>query len=701
MSSMIKDNRARMSHLFQRIGTDMLELLKAKFSAAIGTIGGPSGADPAVRPATDAKFGDYQCSAAMALAKPLGLKPREVAERLVAAVTPQLSAIADPLEIAGPGFINIRLRTAYLAQQMERIPACPTDAAADRIGLPLTTEPQTVVVDYSSPNIAKQMHVGHLRSTIIGDVFARLLSFQGHNVIRQNHIGDWGTGIGMVILGLWYISSRIQRGETAADIERRTAELQSLKNQPEESRRPVLERIAAEWTDDLNNRALDGFADAEISLEQLELGYIFVHSLIAAVGALVIRVAGDDLAGVPQKVTKMLQKGGDENEPERKAWERARAISVGYCQKLYARLGVLLSENDYRGESAYNDDLPRVLTDLKLALKPADKSVPCGHEYADIRQDQGAWCVYLHNKDHSPRFKNPEGNELPLMVQKSDGAYLYATTDLAAIRYRVNKLNAGRILYVVGAPTKLHLEMVFATARIAGWAPPAVALEHVSFGQVLGEDRKLLRTRSGGAVKLGDLLDEAERRALLVLEEKLAQEDDVRRSSLSDEEKRQIAHSIGMGAVKYFDLARDRNSDYVFNWDSMLALQGNTAVYLLYAYARIRSIYRNAATVAGTADVYSADVKIGLSEPAERALALRLLRFGDSLEAVADDLMPHVLCGYLYDLAGEFMRFYESCPVKQAPDAAIRAGRMRLCDLTARTLRVGLQLLGIRVVERM
>ncbi len=679
----------------------MLDLLKQKFADAIAAIGGPAGSDPALRPATDAKFGDYQCSAAMALAKPLALKPREVAERIVAAVTPQLAEIAGPLEIAGPGFINIRLRTEFLASQLEQIPACPAEASADRLGLPRTTAPVTTVVDYSSPNIAKQMHVGHLRSTIIGDVLARLLGFQGHNVVRQNHIGDWGTGIGMVILGLWYISSRIQRGETATDIERRTAELQSLKNQPEESRRPVLERIAVEWTDDLNNRALDGFADAEISLEQLELGYIFVHSLIAAVGSLVIRVAGDDLAGVPQKVTKMLQKGGVENEPERKAWERARAISVGYCQKLYTRLGVLLAEGDYRGESAYNDDLPRVLTDLKLALKPADKSAPAAHEYADIRQDQGAWCVYLHDKNHNPRFKNPEGNELPLMVQKSDGAYLYATTDLAAIRYRVNKLNAGRILYVVGAPTKLHLDMVFATARIAGWAPPAVALEHVSFGQVLGEDRKLLRTRSGGAVKLGELLDEAERRAMQVLEQKLSQEDDDRRAQLDEAEKLRIARTIGIGAVKYFDLARDRNSDYVFNWDNMLALQGNTAVYLLYAYARIRSIYRKTAESAGSSDIYSPQVNIGLHEDAERAIALRLLKFGDALNAVASDLMPHTLCGYLYDLAGDFMRFFESCPVKQAPDPATRASRMRLCDVTARTLRVGLDLLGIRVVERM
>lgn len=614
-----------------------LEFLRTQFSAAIAACGGPASSDPALRVATDPKFGDYQCSAAMALAKPLGLKPREVAERLAAAVAPRLAEVALPLEIAGPGFLNIRLRPEYLAARLERIPPA-TDADADRIGLPPTAAPRRIVVDYSSPNIAKQMHVGHLRSTIIGDVFARLFAFQGHTVIRQNHVGDWGTQFGMLIEH--YATHAFPSGDDYGQ---------------------VLAKIEDDY-----RAANDRFTNDS--------------SFANAARAAVERLQSGDAAA-------------------RDVWRKVCAASSAAFRAIYRRLNVQLIDDDVCGESFYNPRLAAVIRDLEVAL-PA-RVTPPNEPWAEYRVDAGAACVFLYKSGREPAFKNPEGDPLPLIVRKSDGAFLYATTDLAAIRYRVGELCAARILYVVGAPTKLHLDMVFATARFAGWAGPQVALEHVSFGQVLGEDRKLLRTRSGGAVKLGELLDEAEKRAAGVLEDKLSQETDDRRDSFSAEEKREIARRVGIGAVKYFDLARERNSDYVFNWDTMLALQGNTAPYMLYAYARIRSIYRKAEAAGGSCDVHAAAVRVPLKEAAERALALRLVRLGETLEVVAADLTPHVLCTYLYELAGEFMRFYESCPVTQAPDAATRAGRMRLCDLTARTLRVGLGILGIEVVERM
>ncbi|MBI5866641.1 MAG: arginine--tRNA ligase [Planctomycetes bacterium] len=688
------------------IAQSTLKLLRDRFRAAIGRIGGDPDADPGVRVATEARFGDFQCNAAMALARKLGLKPPEAAQRIVAAVAPELAEVVEPLEIANPGFINIRLRTSYLARCLESIEP-PAAGAEDRLGLPKVAQPERVIVDYSSPNIAKQMHVGHLRSTIIGDAFVRVLGFQGHDVLRQNHIGDWGTAIGMVILGLWYIAARLQRGERPAEIEKRIAELHALRGKPDETRQPVLERIAAEWSLDLENQALDDFADADIQLEQLELGYIFVQALVAAIGPLVIRVKRDDLIAVPQKVTRMLQQGGPENELERRAWRRAREISVAYCQSLYDRLGVLLKPEDFRGESAYNDDLPRVITDLRLTLKPRDRSRPAADAYGELRIDQGATCVYLYDAKHQPRFKNPDGQELPMIVQKSDGAYLYATTDLAAIRYRLMECvfpagkGATRIVYVTDARQKQHFEMFLAAARALGWLTPRVNVQHATFGSVLGEDKRPLKTRAGKNVKLAELLDEAESRALRTLDEKLDQETGPQRGPLDEAQRREIARRIGVGAVKYSDLVRDRNSDYVFSFDAMLAMEGNTAPYMLYAYARIRSIYRKVEARLGKLDPYGPDVRISLDRPEERTLALRLVRFADTLDIVAADLAPHVLCSYLFDLAGEFMRFFEACPVLQAESDSLRLSRMRLCDLTARTLRVGLGLLGIEPVERM
>lgn len=677
-------------------------LLSARFATAIAALdpAGPANPDAQLRPSADAKFGDFQCNAAMALSKRLGLKPREVAERIVSAVSPALSDIAEPLEIAGPGFINIRIRNSCLEGLLGRIPAPPAGADIDRLGIGAVVEPQRVVVDYSSPNVAKQMHVGHLRSTVIGDALARVLTFCGHDVIRQNHIGDWGTSLGMAILGLWYAETRFRRGESLQQIEARTSELTQIRNQPPDERRRILATLCNEWSEDVVNAELNGFADAPISIEQLESGYVFVQTLLSVAAGLDLRAHGDELTTIPQKVTRMLQTGGEENEPERRAWERILKTSLDYCQSIYRRLGVLLQPSDIRGESYYNPMLGTTVIDLQQTLRPRDKSAPASGPYAEVRHDKGAVCIYFYSATHQPLFHAQDGGELPMIIQKSDGAFLYATTDLAAVRFRTSTLKADRILYVVGAPTKLHLDMLFTAARLAGWVGPDVALTHVSFGQVLGEDRKLLRTRMGGAVKLKSLLDEAESHARDELERKLAAEAPEYRDSFGEEEKREIAHRVGIGAVKYFDLARDLNSDYVFNWSTMLAMQGNTAPYLMYAYTRIRSMLRDAERQHGPLDLYSAP-HVTIRDQAERTLALRLARLPDALDTVARDLSPHVLCNNLYELAGDFMRFYEACPVLKAPDDAARTSRLRLCDLTARALRLGLGLLGIQVVARM
>ncbi len=715
------------------MSNSLIAMLETAFSAAIARVAGAGAAETpaAIQPSRDPRFGDYQCNAAMALAKRLGAKPRDVAERIAAAAAPLLAEVAGPLEVAGAGFINIRLRDDYLARGLAEI-APPADARADRVGIGPSSAPRVVLIDYSSPNIAKQMHVGHLRSTIIGDVFARVLAFEGHTVIRQNHIGDWGTAIGMVVLGLWYIRTRAARGETFEQVEGRLRELQRLRAALDEARRsrddariaaaaaaidPLGESVCREWSADLANAELDRFAGADATLEQLELGYRFVQGLVAAAEGRGWRVtdrggSADEIAEIPRKVTRMLQVGGPENAAERQAWEQARRISLRYCGEIYARLGVLLTEDDVRGESFYEsgERLPKVVAELRAKLPPQPKQTPAAGPYVEFRTDQGAACLFFYDAQHAARFKAPDGAELPMIVQKSDGAFLYATTDLAAIRFRIEELGARRLIYVTDARQKLHFQMFFAAAVAMGWACHEVTLEHVTFGSILGEDRKPLKTRAGENVKLLDLLDEAERRARALLEARLAEDDAEYRASFSEEEKQAIARRIGIGAVKYFDLARDRNGDYAFSWDHMLALQGNTAPYMLYAYARIRSIYRKAAAAVGDAGaagggiaarVYAPDVAVRIGDPAERALALRLARLPEAIDAVAAELLPHTLCTYVYDLAADFMRFYEACPVVQSPDEVTRLSRMRLCDLTARSLRLALGLLGIEVIERM
>lgn len=710
-----------------------LEILRQRIEPVIASLTGEpvDRVQSHLRPAGEAKFGDYQCNAAMPLAKSLGQKPVDVARRILAEAN--LDDIAQRVEIAGPGFINIHLRDDVLTRLLAVVPGAgvaegsipagesPRFNPKDRLGIQPTPDPQTVVIDYSSPNVAKQMHVGHLRSTIIGDALARVLELAGHRVIRQNHLGDWGTAIGAVITGLWYIDTRRKRGESLDTVRQRLEEATALKGKSVEERRLWLTPIAAEWTRDFASNAEASEPPARpasdarrATLDELELGYVFIQTLASIAQGTGVRVGegeqARELEEIPRVTTAFLQRG---DAWERAVWQQARAISIDACQELYARLRVTLEPRDVFGESAYEQFLPSVVQDLETRLREDAGASPVVDGLRTIfKLDQGARCLFIEKQTRDgsfeAAFKTADGAALPMIIQKSDGAYLYSTTDLAAIRYRVRDLGASRLIYAVGSPQKLHFQMLFAAARCAGYAPPGVSLEHVTFGSVLGENKRPLKTREGGNVKLRDLLDEAERRAREVLDARESglhageapASQGVAGTMLSEAEKDQIAQRVGIAAIKYFDLARERNNDYVFNWDQMLAFQGNTAPYLMYAYARVQSIYRKAAEAQVDAlPAESAPIRLG--EPAERALALRLVRFREALDVVANELTPHVMCTYLYELASDFMRFYESCPVLAADDAATRRSRMQLCELTARTLKLGLAVLGIEVLERM
>ncbi|HEY5789829.1 MAG TPA: arginine--tRNA ligase [Gammaproteobacteria bacterium] len=557
----------------------------------------PPDCPPLVTPSTRPQFGEYQANGAMGAAKALGQKPRDLARAIVAAL--DLDGIASRVEIAGPGFINLHLDPAWLGARLG-------EAAGDpRLGVPLADPAQTVVVDYSSPNLAKEMHVGHLRSTIIGDALARLLEHLGQRVVRQNHMGDWGTQFGMLIAHL-----EDREGETAA--ENALADLEAFY-------RDAKQRFDGE----------PGFADRARDY--------------------VVRLQSGDARCLA-------------------LWREFIEISIRHSEAIYARLNVTLTRADIRAESAYNDDLPGIVATLQqqgLAVT-----------------DQGAEVVFLDE------LADREGKPQPVIVQKSGGGYLYATTDLAALRYRCHQLGAVRILYFIDARQSLHMQQVFAVGRRAGFATPGASLEHHPFGTMMGEDGRPFRTRSGGTVKLAELLDEAVARAA----ELVAAKD----PELPQDERAVVARKVGIGAVKYADLSKARTTDYVFSWNAMLSFEGNTAPYLQYAYSRVRSIFRKAGV-----DPAALDAPVRLEQPQETALALHLLRFPEQLEQVARDATPHLLCAYLYDLASLYMAFYEACPVLKAEDAALQASRLRLCDAVARTLATGLGLLGIEVMERM
>jgi arginyl-tRNA synthetase len=592
--------------------TTILDVLEARVAKAMSAVTGRSDCAAIVKSATDARFGDYQVNGVMALAKQLKANPRKLAEQIVPQL--DLADICERPEIAGPGFINLRVKADCVAANLMRI---NTDSSG-RLGVEPATERQRVVVDFSAPNIAKEMHVGHLRSTIIGDAICRLLEFEGHTAIRQNHVGDWGTQFGMLIRHI--LDSQDPTG------------------------RFLPEGFSLSDTEELYRKAKARYdADPEFAKESREW---------------VVRLQSHD----PQAIN---------------FWMSIVRASLAECQQMYDRLGVKLTDADVRGESAYNDGLPNVVKDLE--------------RQGLARESDGAMCVF------PPGFQTKEGEPLPFIVQKSDGAYLYATTDLAAIRYRVNELKADRVVYVTDSRQAQHFQMLFTVADMAGWDKregEKVTLVHVMFGSVLGENGKPLKTRSGENVKLKELLDEAVEQAKAVVEEK--------NPELPGEQKAQIAKAVGIGAVKYADYCNNRTSDYVFSFDKMLAMDGNTAPYMQYAYARIKSIERKAESKGVNISAELGGIQsIDLTEPDELNLGKHLIRYAEAVESAAADYRPNYLTAYLYELAQKFSAFYTNCPVLDAPPAK-RPTRLFLCDLTARTVRHGLQeLLGISVVEQM
>jgi arginyl-tRNA synthetase len=571
-------------------------ILAERFSQAVATLGVFNAPIPLSK-STRPEFGEYQFNGAMALAKQLQKKPREIAQDILAAV--DLSDLAEKCEIAGPGFINIHLSKKWVSKQVE------TAASDTRMGI-CTTTPQKVVVDYSSPNLAKEMHVGHLRSTIIGDAVVRVLEFLGHDLIRQNHMGDWGTQFGMLLAHLSDQLAQAKASTALSDLE--------------DFYRAAKIRFDSE----------DGFADRAREY--------------------VVRLQSGDA----QCLT---------------LWEQFIDISISHSEEVYKKLNVSLTRDSVMGESAYNPDLPVLVEDL------------LARGIAVI--DQGATLVFL------PEMADKEGNPAVYIVQKSGGGFLYATTDLAAIRYRCKHLKADRTLIFTDARQALHFKQAEAVARKAGYMPPAHHYQHCPFGMMLGKDGKPFKTRSGGTIKLSDLLDEAVERA----DKLLAARGSETRSAVDPN----IAKTIGIGAVKYADLSKNRITDYIFDWDTMLSFEGNTAPYLQYAYTRIRSIFRKA-----DVDMAQQHTAVVIESASEQALAVKLLQFEDTLQAVAQEATPHLLCTYLYELASLFMKFYEASPIlKEGVEESVKQSRLTLSGLTANTVKQGLYMLGIDTLEHM
>jgi arginyl-tRNA synthetase len=613
-----------------------LDILSERIGAAMAKATGCQDCAAIVRPATDSRFGDYQANGAMALAKQVKTNPRKLAESVLEHL--DLTDICAPPEVAGPGFINLRLRPEYVAANLLRIAGDETE----RLGIKPVADPETVVVDFSSPNIAKQMHVGHLRSTIIGDAICRLLEFPGHKVIRQNHIGDWGTQFGMLVQHLvgnvsTQLGVLVQHLFEQASFLKDDAELATLED-----------------------------AIKAIPISDLEEFY---------------RAAKEEFDLDPtfrnQARKRVVELHNHSNAMTTRLWQHIVDESRKHYQPIYTVLGVDLHQKDERGESFYADMLAAVVQELK--------------EKGIARESEGAVCVF------PPGFKTKDGEPLPFIIQKSDGAFLYATTDLAALRYRVHELKADRIVYVTDARQIQHFQMLFKVAEMAGWNQrdgKTIVLEHVTFGSVLGENGKPLKTRAGENVKLKDLLDEAVERARAVVEEK--------NPDLPPEQKARIAEAVGIGAVKYADYSNNRTSDYVFSFDKMLAMDGNTAPYMQYAYARVKSIERKAESKSVRIQEELQGIEaLNLGEPTELDLGKHLIRYAETIESAAADYRPNYLTAYLYELAQKFSAFYTECPVLHAPPDK-RPTRLLLCDLTAKTIRHGLsQLLGIQVVEQM
>jgi arginyl-tRNA synthetase len=574
----------------QVLGARVRDALVAAFGADY------AGADPLIR---SSSFSDLQANVALPLAKKLGKAPRDIANEIVGHL--DVDDVTEPPMVSGPGFINFTLRSRWIAEAATGLLADP------RLGVPLAAEPKTVVVDYSSPNIAKEMHVGHLRTTIVGDSIARVLEFAGHHVIRDNHVGDWGTPFGMLL-------------EHLGDVGDDSPEAGLLRTDPN----AFYQAARVKFDSD------PAFADR-----------------------------------ARERVVK-LQSGTD---PEtQRLWDELMELSKAYLRDTYAVLGVTLTDDDIRGESFYNDMLPGV----------ADGLIAKGLAWIS----DGALCAFPAG------FENRDGTPLPLIIRKSDGGYNYATTDLATIRYRVDKLNADRAIYVVGTDQALHFKMVFAVAREAGWLPDGADFEHAQIGLVLGKDGRRLRTRAGDNVTLEDLITEGPQRARALLDEVERDDDGLDLDA--------IAQDVGIGAIKYADLSTARDSAYIFDWDRMISFKGNTGPYLQYATTRIKSIFRRAA-------IDEADLRgpILITQPAERELARKLLEFGAVVTQVAGTAEPHQLCGYLFETASLFTTFYEQCPVLKAGDEETRLSRLALCAAVLRVLTTGLGLLGVPLPDRM
>ncbi|MDO4998361.1 MAG: arginine--tRNA ligase [Neisseria sp.] len=557
--------------------------------AAAGIAGSPI----VLQVAKDAKFGDFQVNGVMGAAKAAKQNPRDLANQVAAALAE--NAIIEHAEVAGPGFINLRLRADFLANAIAQA------RQDERAGVALSDNAQTVVIDYSSPNLAKEMHVGHLRSSIIGDSISRVLEFLGHKVIRQNHVGDWGTQFGMLVA---YMVEQ-QKDNSAFEL----ADLEQF------------------------------YRNAKVRFDEDAI-----------------------FADTAREYVVKLQ-GGDEQVLA--LWKQFVAISLSHAQKVYDVLGVKLRPEDVAGESKYNDDLQSVVDDLVVKGLAVE--------------DDGAKVVFLDE------FANQDGEPAAFIVQKQGGGFLYASTDLACVRYRVGKLNGTRLLYVVDHRQKLHFEQLFTTSRKAGYLPDNVQAEFIGFGTMMGKDGKPFKTRSGDTVKLVDLLDEAVERAAALVQSKNA--------DLSADEVANIARVVGIGAVKYADLSKNRTSDYVFDWDNMLSFEGNTAPYLQYAYTRVQSVFKKVGE-------WNTNIVPQLNEALEKQLAVELLKFEDVLQSTAASNHPHYLAAYLYQVATLFSRFYEACPILKA-EGEVRDSRLALADLTARTLKTGLDLLGIETLEVM
>ncbi|HDR2893207.1 TPA: arginine--tRNA ligase [Enterobacter asburiae] len=572
-------------------------LLSEKVSQALIAAGAPADCEPQVRQSAKVQFGDYQANGVMAVAKKLGMPPRQLAEQVLTHL--DLAGIASKTEIAGPGFINIFLDPAFLASNV--------DAAlkSDRLGV-TQPEAQTIVIDYSAPNVAKEMHVGHLRSTIIGDASVRTLEFLGHNVIRANHVGDWGTQFGMLIA---YLEK--QQQENAGEM---------------------------------------ALADLEGFYREAKKHYDEDEVFAERARSYVVKLQGGDAYFLEM-------------------WRKLVDITMSQNQLTYNRLNVTLTRDDVMGESLYNPMLPGIVADLKakgLAV-----------------ESEGATVVFLDE------YKNKEGEPMGVIIQKKDGGYLYTTTDIACAKYRYETLHADRVLYYIDSRQHQHLMQAWTIVRKAGYVPDSVPLEHHMFGMMLGKDGKPFKTRAGGTVKLADLLDEALERARRLVAEK--------NPDMPADELEKLANAVGIGAVKYADLSKNRTTDYVFDWDNMLAFEGNTAPYMQYAYTRVLSVFRKA----NIDESVLANVAVQISEDREAQLAARLLQFEETLSVVARDGTPHVMCAYLYDLAGLFSGFYEHCPILSAESEEVRNSRLKLAQLTAKTLKLGLDTLGIETVERM